>query len=423
MDYERELMRFNRAGYSEMGTNEEVQTRILKFFDKLASYYGTQGVMFFINYVIDHAKKVNRNGYDRKDGQESLYNLWEKANDAKLLACRKFYKEHDAPHPDKPDFDMLAKYINYGFALIPHNGELGKDPNGYEHKQNVLTDTRTRRQATPITTREDLAYWVNEHRTWGNRHWVTFYAKPATKGMLVIDIDAHEGKENGFQNLNNFLRTHPDITRDDFATPVYVNSAGGGEHLYFRTNRPADTEYKSAIAGIDILTGNSSVATGGSIKNGNLYVLHGNLADTPLLSEKLYPFFTKPKRIITATTPQAHNTARRNNTYKHKQGEKWVYKTLDEICMWADANTAEHNYNQKQFASRVGWYCAMLEHEHKGENTSEYTLDKTLQYVEMNESLFGHDSDTKNAVTTAYNYGKNAYGRDNRGEIAWKTNK
>lgn len=417
MDYEYKRMAFSR---------KQTQQEKLDFLNRLAIDYGAKDVRILIEkHIVTYAKEIKAmkciNAADKN-----------KLDTIDLPACRDFWRVNPpAPHDDngKPDFDTLAKYLDFGFALTPHNGHIGT----YKNKkmgQFIPKDPRTGKTAEPITTKEDLAYWVNEYTTWGGKHWVIFTFTPADMGMLALDIDFHEGKENGFKNLTDFLINHPELSRADFDTPVYTESASGGKHLYFRTNRTADTKYKITLenCAIDIKGGaigeskgmgreGHNLTAAGSVKNGNLYVLHGNLIDAPLLSEKLCPFLIapKPRTIVTPRPPHFTNNPR---TYNHNQGhgwhnqrhnqrQNWHYKTLDEIRDWAGANTTGHNYNQKQFAYRVGLYCALLQHE--GKDTTGYELADSLQYLQEHPEIFGNDKNTATVNKTSYMKGFNDY--------------
>lgn len=270
MDFERQTDEF----FNILGTLHS-QDDIYYYLVKCACLYGTRNICTTIlDYIIPHAKHTG------------MYTKWNKGSEpaSPLVACREFfgqYKNKDAEH--NPCFDMIQQYFENGFTI------------------QAKYDTGATVNRPPFAT---LAEVLEYRKT---APYITRYAcTPADKGFLVIDADYHDktdGKElftmwkaaTGFSGI--------------LSTPVFVDTPNRGRHYYFRTNLSRETkfiQYPCDYNEVELKAGNNNPAhsigggnwginltIAGSTKNvkadGRIckmpYILHGNLADAPLLPD------------------------------------------------------------------------------------------------------------------------------------------
>ncbi|WP_248320846.1 AAA family ATPase [Caballeronia sp. Sq4a] len=84
-------------------------------------------------------------------------------------------------------------------------------------------------------------------RWWGAVPNANIGVSLAPSGLVVVDVDRHEGKANGFDTLSK-LEADYGLLR----SPVVVTSGGGGEHRYYRAPQGVQLPGKAG-PGVDLL--------------------------------------------------------------------------------------------------------------------------------------------------------------------------
>jgi hypothetical protein len=173
-----------------------------------------------------------------------------------------------------------------------------------------------------------------------------FYFLPQAAGLLCLDIDHKNGKD-GIQDFYAWAERAgkprhllPRFLQDLPANfPCYVQSPSRGLHLYFSYSggkvqkRPLSQD----TPGVEIKHGEPGLTSPGSYKNGNPYILHGDIENSPPL----------PAFILAAIEPPKPRAA----AYIPKQPEKkdWGKPSWEKIRDWTEADGAGAGRNDRAF--------------------------------------------------------------------------
>ncbi|MBB5456136.1 hypothetical protein HDG36_007721 [Paraburkholderia sp. Kb1A] len=116
----------------------------------------------------------------------------------------------------------------------------------------------------------------------------------APSELVVVDIDRHEGKANGFDTLAALEAEHGPLI-----SPLVVQSGGGGEHRYFRVPGGAHLPGKAA-RGVDLLHKGYGVVPPSIHPNGTPYSWMPGCSlfdapEIPVLPEWVYARRPEPK--------------------------------------------------------------------------------------------------------------------------------
>ncbi|MGF6920742.1 AAA family ATPase [Paraburkholderia sp. 40] len=116
----------------------------------------------------------------------------------------------------------------------------------------------------------------------------------APSGLVVVDIDRHEGQANGFDTLSELEAEYGPLN-----SPVVVTSGGGGEHRYYRTPVGAHLPGKAA-RGVDLLHKGYGVVPPSIHPNGMPYSWMPGCSlfdapEIPVLPEWVYARRPEPK--------------------------------------------------------------------------------------------------------------------------------
>lgn len=202
--------------------------------------------------------------------------------------------------------DHMQEYFANGFQMVPLRRVVdeatGKDtiaPNTFGKP--VLNQDRT--GFNPDVVLADYPAFVEYVQRFPHITMMGIY--PKFNDYVVLDLDNHQGKDNG---INTFL----EITRaaklsssmaalfQDFPRnfPCWVETPHQGIHLYFKAKWvPHDWDKVANQNGIDIKY-NNQITAAGSIRGGDglpNYIMHGYLEDAPQITLDLLDLFTKPK--------------------------------------------------------------------------------------------------------------------------------
>jgi hypothetical protein len=173
-----------------------------------------------------------------------------------------------------------------------------------------------------------------------------FYFVPRSAGLLCLDIDRKNGKDGIHEFyawaeragkprhlLPRFLQDLP----DNF--PCYVQSPSGGLHLYFSYSggKVQKKPLSPDTPGVEIKHGEPGLTSPGSYKNGNPYILHGDIENAPPL----------PAFILAAIEPPKPRSA----AYIPKQPEKkdWGKPSWEKIRDWTETDGAGAGRNDRAF--------------------------------------------------------------------------
>lgn len=221
-----------------------------------------------------------------------------------------------------------------------------------------------------------------------------FYFLPQAAGLLCLDIDRKNGKD-GIEEFYAWAEKAgkprhllPRFLQDLPANfPCYVQSPSGGLHLYFSytggklQKKPLSPE----TPGVEIKHGAPGLTSPGSYKNGNPYILHGEIENAPPL----------PAFILAAIEPPKKKAA----TYIPQRNEKkeWGKSSWEKIREWTEADGAGAGRNDKAFN------LARHARNHG------YTEAETLAAIRGEPSLDGlPEKEIETAVHSAFSRGKTA---------------
>ncbi len=121
--------------------------------------------------------------------------------------------------------------------------------------------------------------------------------------MVVIDIDCHDGAENGYQSLSEIESAGgPDIFEN---CGLIVKSPSGGRHLYFKKDPLLKIPKNSkAFPAIDLLSrGSQVIGPGSNHVSGGVYEVEKWTGKLTTLGEELFGWF-RPKRQETVAAAQ-----------------------------------------------------------------------------------------------------------------------
>jgi hypothetical protein len=221
-----------------------------------------------------------------------------------------------------------------------------------------------------------------------------FYFIPANAGLLCLDIDQKNGKD-GIQEfyawaeragkprhlLPRFLQDLP----DNF--PCYVQSPSGGLHLYFSYSggKVQKKPLSPDTPGVEIKHGEPGLTSPGSYKNGNPYILHGELDTAPPLPAFILAAIEPPKLRAVAYIP------------KQPDKKDWGKPSWEKIRDWTETDGAGAGRNDRVFN------LARHARNHG------YTEAETLSAMRGEPSLDGlPEKEIETAVHSAYTKGKTA---------------
>ncbi|MEZ5769163.1 MAG: bifunctional DNA primase/polymerase [Paracoccaceae bacterium] len=112
-------------------------------------------------------------------------------------------------------------------------------------------------------------------------------------GLLVVDIDAHDGRADGFETFERLRSRIPEIGD----AGLIVETGGGGRHLYFRI--PADFCLRTKLReypAIDFKTTGHVVGPGSTIGAG-YRVVYGSVEDIDDAPEALIELLRRPVEV------------------------------------------------------------------------------------------------------------------------------
>lgn len=292
--------------------------------------------------------------------------------------------------------NALAEYIEAGYWLFSCNLIDGRpipcDNNRHTHK--VIDDTT--HEPIPAMQVKDKAT-LTERQSKGIDIFALY---PMRNGLIVIDLDrgdAHANKSDGIADFIELVKTL-DLNATERAYfadfpanfPCYVQSAGGGIHLYFQDGDfhiMRDTIKEGfIIKGKNIEVKYKTQATaGGSVKNGKKYVLRGMLQNAPEIPGALFDIMLKaqpePTRTTAPTTAQGQWTQGQYRGYKSyaKGGRNMNQERAAGAAKWnatpegviAKAREKAGGTSPHDFMQKVGLYFSK----------SGYSVDIALQYA------------------------------------------
>lgn len=288
--------------------------------------------------------------------------------------------------------DFLTEYIDNGNVLIPCKEVEG----GVRPYMNVYIDKEHKElnPACHITNRAQLA-------SWKNKGIAIFALFPCRNNLLVIDLDkgdAHANKADGIKDFIDLIATLKltPIEQTYFADfpanfPCYVESAGGGIHLYFQdgdTIKLLKSQIAQRAANTNIeVKYPTQVTVAGSVKKGKTYVMRGMLQNTPTMPLTLLNALIKPQ-----PKPQTqYKSTYKPYPKKQSGGAKWN-TTAEGII--AKAREKHGGDNTHEFIRVLATYF----------RNSGYGVNIALQYaLQTKEHLQRTDkNDTETCIKSIY---------------------
>lgn len=310
----------------------------------------------------------------------------------------------------KADFQTLSKYIDCGFELFPCIQKREGDKIKYLpitlNGKIALYDTQEQKEKkerhgiTDKALLQDLCtqrkYITDEYGR--NQKIELFRIYPLDNNYIVIDIDTHEGKANGYIQWQNYCKAHGLDGVEYFNNldlfPCYVESANGGKHLYFQFPYEIPEKIQDLDTSVEISTRDHGETAGGSFRAGtknNFYTLHGKLEDAPLLPLCIYEDMQPPAKVTGQPfTPR--------NGFAGPQGNapKWN-QTLNGIVEKA---REKHNDQPHDFAYWICKYCKMA----NDNNGTQYTKEEIANVLFALPEMATHDANDTNGVINSFNY-------------------
>jgi hypothetical protein len=223
-----------------------------------------------------------------------------------------------------------------------------------------------------------------------------------------LDIDRHEGKQDGVQSLYRWLES---IGLDRQDLPLYLQNIEGGSfplytqtktglHLFFNwTGATMNTPKRWHLCDeVEVTTETIREGYNGS---GKLRILHYNNDSPPMVGLILDKILEKQAEKVAhtpiITTPQVktHYTRPRFQEFEQRPS-----LTLDTLAAELPAGLGHHDA-QVHFAGK----CARLYHSYtqKGSNkAADFDFSAALAYVRSRPDLFGTGTDTANTVKSFY---------------------
>jgi hypothetical protein len=184
-----------------------------------------------------------------------------------------------------------------------------------------------------------------------------FYFRPSYSGLLCIDIDIKNGKD-GLKEFYAFCKTNAEKDERQLQKelqdlpnnfPVYVATANGGYHLYFKhTWTEKQQKAKNLISlctGVEVPY---NIIPAGSFKDGKPYALHGDISEAPPLPEFIEIAIFNTEIIKKKTNEvSAFIHTKKTGTYKAKSKKVWGKPSWKLINDWT-----EKYYSSKIAAGR-----------------------------------------------------------------------
>lgn len=123
------------------------------------------------------------------------------------------------------------------------------------------------------------------------------YGVVLDEDMVVIDIDCHDGAENGYESLNQIVKAGgPDIWDQ---AGLVVLSPSGGRHMFFKKDPDLKIpKCSKAFPAIDLLTkGHQVIGAGSKHVSGGEYIVETWKGELTTLGEEFFSWFrpSKPK--------------------------------------------------------------------------------------------------------------------------------
>ncbi|MCA6079806.1 MAG: bifunctional DNA primase/polymerase, partial [Endomicrobium sp.] len=149
---------------------------------------------------------------------------------------------------------------------------------------------------------------------------------PADYEYIVIDIDRHEGKEDGLENFYTWLKKQG-LSRSslpmylqniDENNQCYVRTKRDGYHLYFKCPNVQNIKFENNPADSVECLVTKPVTIGGSCVNGQKYKLFGRLENAHVLPKTLLEILrkkeTKTKSMTKQSVPSSLQKSRQSAT-------------------------------------------------------------------------------------------------------------
>lgn len=321
-----------------------------------------------------------------------------------------FFQDVLLPSDSLSEMYALMYLLSHNIGLLPTREDKKKIE---KIKDETTGKWRLDRYITTVEELQSVRLGKGNARGAGKGTKILCYSFcPKTANLIVFDIDCkHEGID-GLTNWYNFLKQCyggiiPSFLQDVTKYPCYVKTPHGGYHVYFFYD--GDEFFGNSSIVTDVEVKHQDITAAGSVRGGGKYIMYGRLEYARRLPSEI----ARRLKTVKGTTKLQEDTKKlivpQKRTYVHKNNfcKDWHYKTLDELCYEAGATTAQHNWNQYHYGNKVGWYYALLQN--RGKDTTGYSFNDVLQYVQMHEEIFGHGSDTKEVIKNSYEHGIKSY--------------
>jgi len=293
-----------------------------------------------------------------------------------------------AKSPVREGLYALEYIAALGIKITPC---VKKDTGEYVFKYPYKNDYENLLKINPLAKISDTKYFTSDIETI-RKHVKegieNFKFIPADNGLLCIDIDAKEGKENGIKELLRVFDqdTLPielkDIERN---FPCYVKTPNNGYHLYFKyAGQPVKNT--ALFNGIETKHGSPGLTSAGSVKDGKPYILYGAIEDAPPLYGLILDKIKKRDNKTQTTADKKINYITRTQCI-----------TLDDL---AAETSGGHHDRQVQFAGKV--YRFQKAAKEKGRAYDNYTAAAALAYVKARTDIFGNGRDTENTILSVF---------------------
>jgi len=266
----------------------------------------------------------------------------------------------------EPVLEMLQQYTELGIGLAAIN----------EYGAYIENDIPNRFTNDIEAIKEMVnGKYIFNNTTYPKKKGVkVFRFMPNEAGLFCLDFDIKKGI-NGVEIFKK-LTEKKDLDLKAFNKTAFVKTPSSGYHFYFKGNYKGFLK-DSICKGVEVKH-TKALTAGGSVKNGVLYTLKGELKNALPLPELVLKMAQKKK----------HRPKEKHYYFVPEyQGKPSLKILLYETLKEKDG----HNNRAFQFALK----CSRLN----------YTIEQAKEIIYENPNIFGTDKDLETTIKSGFKYG------------------
>jgi hypothetical protein len=291
----------------------------------------------------------------------------------------------------KEGYEALYEYLRSGIHLIGVYDTGAAIAKGDEYDKAFTCDPHII---------ENL--WLGNDKRTNGQEIRRYYFKPKAAGLICLDIDCKNGKD-GISEFYECCKLNgktkdllPKILQElpnNF--PCFVKTPNNGYHLYFkeRGEREVKITHLPNAPAVEVKT--KQLTAAGSFKDGEPYVLYGNLDEIPSLPDFIENAISVKKSQEQGTKSIPIQKKKKKFYTKSSLVKKdWGKPTWDKITEWTqEDNSPEISAGRHMKA----FYLALHAKTHK------YTFDETLDELQDDATVNTLDErEIRDAVKGVY---------------------